>query len=177
MATAKTKKTFPLKRFAEWLAVRSQGKTLKAREDELRIGSDPDVYGGMLGMVMELGEQDDKGSYFVDLAKPYEFQDEKGNVVVYTGIKAQRSLKPSRPTPDPELAETLLRKKGLWLNDGQMEMINQLRLAARFVRIEIEVDTEMVAQAYTDKILSADEYDSILMEQTENFAFVPLQDK
>jgi hypothetical protein len=170
-----TPKSFIRKYFPEWLAVRSQGRTLRKREDELKQGDDGE--GGLKDAVMELGYEDENGSYIYDLPKAVEFQDENGNVLVYTALKAQRSLTPASPVPDPEMAEALLRKKGMWLSEVQEEQIRQLQMLAPLVTIHVEVDVDAVSAAYLKGVLTEKEYDSILQEQTERFSFVTLQDK
>jgi hypothetical protein len=151
--------------FRQWLTLRKEDDLIKGRVDELRKG--------LLDDILETGEKDEKGHVWVDLPAPIEFTDAKGRTVTYTSLKRERRVSPANPTPDADLAEDLLREKGLWLTAKQEKAIKDLQVVLKFARISVEVDTDAVAAAYFQDLLSEEEYEGILIEQKETFAFQP----
>jgi hypothetical protein len=65
----------------------------------------------------------------------------------------------------------------MWPTGVQLEQIRQIQMLNPYVQISVEVDTDEVAAAYVKQVLTTKEYDSILIEQVENYAFIPLVEK
>lgn len=170
MSTTKTptRRTSVSSLFKNWLGVKDEAAQLTTRQTELRDS--------LLGIVAERGESDENGSAFIDLPEPIEFLDFKGNTVVYGGIKRERYVTPAQPTPDPELAEDLLRERKLWLTKAQEKVIRDLNIALPYVSITVEVDVDAIAGGYFQDVFTEDEYADILVPQKENFRFVPVKD-
>ena len=68
-----------------------------------------------------------------------------------------------------------MRKKGLWLTEAQEKAIRDLQVALPTVVISVDVDTDAVASLYYKDVLTEDEYESVLIEQKETFAFIPTE--
>ena len=151
--------------FRQWLQIRDDGNVLSDRQGALRDR--------LVDSVREIGDSDEKGNIFVDLPSPVSFTDHKGKTFVYTTLKAERHLSPAQPTPDPDLAEELLREKGLWLTEDQEAAIQALRLLCPYAVIDVTVDTEAVTGAYFKGAITEGEFDGILREQKETFQFRP----
>jgi hypothetical protein len=155
--------------FREYLAFneasKSDGKEATIRKDRLKEE------------LPKLGEKDEKGNFWFDLPDAVEHitVDNKGNtkVLQYTTLKAERRLSPSTPTPDPEKAEDVLRAKGLWLTKAQEKAIRDLQTAVPNATISVEVDVNAFASLYYKDVLSEEEYEDTLVEQTETYAFIP----
>jgi len=125
--------------------------------------------------IKDNGEEDDKGSFWVTLPEIVTYENPAGKVFKYALLKAQRSLSPAVPQPDPDKAEALLRKKKLWLTEAQE---NELRaLAVRYPQLSInwDIDLDYVTSLVFKKVISDKEYEATLVEQTENFSFVPAE--
>lgn len=125
----------------------------------------------------KLGEKDEKGNFWFDLPEAIEHVtlDSKGNTktLQYTTLKVERRLSPATPTPNPEKAEEVLREKGLWLTDKQVKAIRDLQTAVPNAIISVEVDINAFASLYYKDVLSEEEYENTLVEQTETYAFIP----
>jgi hypothetical protein len=154
--------------FKQWLGARDQAAALSERQTELRDRikrAIPDY----------ADEVDDNGSQWYNLQSRVSFTDRKGKVFQYAALKLQRSLTPANPVPDPELAEELLARKGLWLDEKQQKAIQAVQLACPYVTVEVTVDADAVAAAYFKGILSEEEYEGILVEQRETFSLIPVE--
>lgn len=160
-----TTKTKPpvVKWFKQWLTIRDEAEQLKNRTEELRTR--------LLEAVDQIGEEDDRGNVYLELTSPVEFCDSKGRVFQYTTLKRERHLRPANPLPDPELTEDLLRELKLWLKPDQEKAIEAIQIANPYVTITVEVDPDAVAQAYFKGVITEEQYDSLLQEQTESFQF------
>lgn len=168
MPTVSTK-TYPFSKFfKEWRALKGQDKMITDRMTHLRDD--------MRDNIKELGEEVEGGHYFWDFRTPVEYSEGKATYV-YTGLKAERRLVPSAPTPDPELAEDLLRKKGMWMTEEQEKTLQALAIACPNVSITVEPDIDAVSVLYLKKAISEKEYESVLVEQKEQWAFVPQEAK
>ena len=121
------------------------------------------------------GEEDEKGNLFFTLPESVALTDHKGKRFVFSVLKAQRSLSPAVPTADPDKVEVLLKKKGLWLNEEQQKVIQDLRLALRFVDISIDVSPDAAADLLFNDLITDREFEATLVEQKENFSFIPLE--
>ena len=153
--------------FKQYLDVNDQAKQEAERATELKDR--------LKDALVKIGEPDDIGHRWLDLPDVIEFKDYKGKVHQYATLKRERRLSPSNPTPDPEKAEALLRKKGLWLTEAQEKAIRDLQVALPTVVISVDVDTDAVASLYYKDVLTEDEYESVLIEQKETFAFIPTE--
>lgn len=151
--------------FKQFLVVQNDAKQKADRAEQLKTR--------LKNGLAEVGEEDDKGHRWFDLPTPVEFKDFKGKVFKYTSLKRERRLTPAQPTPDPDKAEALLKEKGLWLTKAQEKTIRDLQTALPNVSISVEVDVDAVAALYYKDVLTEEEYDSILVEQRESFAFIP----
>lgn len=174
MPTVTPKKTYPFSKFfREWRALKGQDTMITDRMNKLRDG--------MRDAIKDLGYEQE-GHYFFDFPTPVEYQEpavpgKKSALHIYTGLKAERRLIPASPTPDPDRSEALLRKKGKWMTEEQEKMLQALQLACPNVAITVECDTEAVAGLYWAGKLSEKEYQSVLVTQTEQWAFVPQEQK
>jgi hypothetical protein len=151
--------------FRQFLTVNDQSKQDAERAAELKDR--------LKDAVGELGDTDEKQNVWLDLAEPVEFKDHKGKVFVYTTLKRERRMTPAQPTPDPEKAEDLLREKKLWLTAAQEKVIRDLQTALPNVTISVDVDIDAVAALYFKNVITEKEYDAILVQQKETFAFIP----
>lgn len=151
--------------FRQYLPTNDQAVQIKARAEDLK--------GRMKDALATLGDEDEKGSRWLDLPEAVEFTDHKGKTFVYTVLKRERRITPAQPTPDPEKAEQLLRAKKLWLTAAQEKIIRDLQIALPNVTISVDVDIDAVAGLYYKDVISEDEYDALLVEQKESFAFIP----
>ena len=157
-----------LKKFKEWRALYGQEKMITARKTLLRDD--------MREALQSLGAQDDTGSFFWQFRAP-EVVTEGRKTHVYTGLKCERRLVPANPTPDPELAEDLLRDKGLWMSPEQEKMLEALRISCPNVTFVVEPDVDAVSALYLKKTISEEEYEATLVDQQEQWAFVPQEEK
>jgi hypothetical protein len=157
-----------LETFREHLQHKSRAAREKIRQDELR-----DV---LKDYVLAHGEEDESGSFWLDLAESVTVKVGK-KVYEYTTLKAQRSLTPAQPTPQPEEAEALLRKKNLWLTEAQEKVIRDLAIAVPYAIISVDVDPDAVTGLLFKGLITDKEYEATLPEQTENFSFVPAETK
>jgi len=168
-AEPKVKTTSVVGWFKQYLTVNESAKTDGRRADELK--------GRIKGALPTIGEKDEKGNFWFDLPSAIEHEtvDSKGNkkVLQYTTLKAERRLSPATPTPDPEKAEDVLRAKGLWLTKEQEKAIRDLQTAVPNATITVEVDVNAFASLYYKDVLTEEEYEDTLVEQTETFAFIP----
>lgn len=151
-------------RFAQWLTVKDESAVLKDRQDLLRDE--------IMVSINTIGELDEKGNTWVDI-DPLPFQDHSGKVFKYLHLKAEKHVTPAVPTPDPDKAQALLKKKKLWLTKEQQKAIQDLQIACPFVSITVDVDTNAFARLlFTEKISDA-EYESTLIEQKVSYQFRP----
>lgn len=180
MPTVATK-SFPFtRRFNEWRALKGQNDMVKARLDKLRVGeggsgTDPKE-GSLLAAIMEFGEEIEGGHFIWTFPQPVEYSEGR-KTQVYEGLKAERRLIPSAPTPDPESAENMLRDKGLWMTEDQEKMLESLRLTCPNIIFTAEPDTDAFSALYLKKVITEKEYESTLVEQKEQWAFVPQEIK
>jgi hypothetical protein len=154
-------------RFLHWRQLKDEKEATAGRQETARLS--------LLEYVQEHGEEDDKGNRWYDLSEPMSYTDHNGKVFVYVGLKAERHLTPSKPEPDPDLAEEWLRKHKRWLTSVQEKALNDLRLQLRYARITVEVDLDAFASLYWDKTIAEKDYDAMLEEQTETFQFKPIE--
>ena len=167
--------TFPFtRRFKEWRTLQGQNKQVAKRLDDLRKGEDGQS--GLLGAIKEYGEEIEGGHFIWIFPQPVEYTEGR-KVYLYEGLKAERRLIPSAPTPDPELAEEMLRDKGLWMTEDQEKMLDALRLSCPNVVFTAEPDTDAFSALYLKKVITEKEYESTLVEQKEQWAFVPQEIK
>lgn len=157
-----------VRRFEEWRQLRDMSEQTTERIENLRAS--------LMEMVGERGKPDEKGNTFLMFPAPIDFKTWKGAVKRYVGLKSERHMTPANPTPDPELAEELLRKKKLWLKPAQQKVIQDLATACPYARITVEVDPDAVAHAYFQGLLSEAEYEGCLREQRESFQFRPVEE-
>lgn len=179
-------KTFPFtKVFREWRALKGQEKMVTDRMNKLKVGLAPNGKplpstnpgeGSLLAAIMELGEEIDGGHLVWNFRTPVEYTEGKATHV-YTGLKAEKRLVPATPTPDPDLAEELLRKKDLWMTPDQERMLDALRLSCPNVTFTAEPDIDAVSALYIKKTLTEKEYQATLPEQSVQWAFVPQEVK
>ena len=73
------------KEFKEFLAITDQVEQLELRKDELKAR--------LLQAAAEKGQEDDKGSAFLELTAPLEFTDYRGRTHKYLSIKRERYLR------------------------------------------------------------------------------------
>ncbi len=154
--------------FKQWLGVRDQKDQLTAEQDELRLK--------LLDRVLKSGHKDDNGHYWIDLDEPIEFTDFKGKTKIFSRLKNQLSLVPARPQPDPDLAEALLKKKGLWITPEQEKLIRRLRSTLSLFDITVELNPDRFSDLVFTKEISDKEYESTLQEQTEKVSFIPVEE-
>jgi len=117
------------------------------------------------------GEPDEKGSYFLYFPRPLAFTDHTGKRFLFTAMKAERHLTPANPTPDPVLAEALLRKVGCWLTQAQQETLDAIAQANPYVRITVAVEPDALAMAVFRNIITERSYRRTLRPQQESFQF------
>jgi hypothetical protein len=186
MPTVAPAKTFPFtRRFKEWRALKGQNDQVTKRLNELRVGLTPDgkarpsddpQEGSILAAIKEFGEEIEGGHFVWSFPNPVEYTEGR-KVHLYDSLKAERRLRPSAPTPDPELAEDLLREKGLFMTEEQEQHLAALRISCPNVIITVEPDVDALSALYLKKIISESEYESTLFEQREEWAFVPQEVK
>jgi hypothetical protein len=153
--------------FRQWLTVRDQTELGKERQEVLRQRQ--------LAYIESNGEPDEKGNVWFNLPEPIEFEDRKGKVFKYTTLKRQRALRPAVPTPEPDLAIELLKKKKLWLTAKQEDIIKNLHIACPYATVYVDVDVDAVALLLFKGVITDDEYEALLPEQEEVFSFVPAE--
>lgn len=151
--------------FRNFLAVKDEAAQLGERQATLRDR--------LIEEVAARGADDDKGNSWFELPEPVEFVDHKGKKFVYTDLKRERHLSPSKPTPDPDKSEVLLRKHKLWLTPEQEKAVQNLRVSCPYAVVSVEVDVDAVANAYFKNIITEKEYVSVLRKQVETFQFRP----
>ena len=149
----------------QWLTIRDEAARLEDRIAVLRSR--------LMDSINEMGDEDDKGSTFLELTTPVEFQDHEGRTFKYTTLKRERHLRPANPMPDPDKAEALLRELGLWISKADEKTLRNLQMANPYVYISVSVDPDAVAQAYFKGVIDEDRYDACLVEQKESFQFRP----
>jgi hypothetical protein len=153
--------------FHQWLVTKDEAEQLSERQGDLRVR--------LLDTITENGFEDDKGNWWFDLDEPVQFADRKGKVFKFTSLKRERHLSPAQPTPDPDKAESLLRKKNLWLTSAQEKLIKDLQLQCPYAVVNVSVDLDAVASLEFKGIISEKEYDATLREQKESFQFRPTE--
>ena len=162
-------KTFPFARkFQEWRTLKGQAAQITERQTQIRDQ--------LRDEVKEMGEEVDGGHFIWTFKNPVTFAEGR-KVHLYTGLKAERRLVPAAPTPDPELAEDLLREKGLWMSEEAEKHLESLRISCPNVSIIVEPDIDAVSVLYLKGIISEHDYETILVEQKEQWAFVPQEEK
>ena len=72
-------------------------------------------------------------------------------------------------------AEALLRKKKLWITDAQEKELRALAARYRQLSINWDIDLDYVTSLVFKKVITDKEYEATLVEQTENFSFVPAE--
>lgn len=164
--------------FTEWLNMKRQSDVSTQRKDQLRDA--------MMVVLERSGEEDEKGSLYIDLPEPVEYIEPgkpgkdgrpgAAKIHQYTSLKRQKALRPAEPTPDPDLALELLKEKGLWLTAKQQKALQELQLSCPYARVEIEVSPDAVAELYYKELITEEEYDSILVEQKVVWSFIPCED-
>lgn len=163
-------------KFREWLTVRDLAAQAGEQQTELR--GDLKDQTGLVSIIKSQGVKDDEGHYWLDLPEPVEFEDhpvgtKPGKVHVYTTLKLERHLTPSKRTPDHKKAEVLLKKKKLWLTKAQLETLAAIQDACPAVTISFDLDPEYVAKLVFADRITDDEYESVLVEQKESYQFRP----
>jgi hypothetical protein len=176
MPTVATK-SFPFtRRFKEWRTLKGQNELVAKRLDLLRVGEGGSgknpKEGSMVAAIMEFGEEIEGGHFLWTFPAPVEYSEGR-KTQVYESLKAERRLSPAAPTPDPELAEELLRKKNLWMTEEQEKHLEALRISCPNVVFTVEADPDAVSALYLKKVISEKEYENTLIDQTESWAFVP----
>lgn len=160
-----------LRTFTEWVGLKGNVAFETDRMNTLRDRTKE--------YVMKNGEEDENGSFWVELPEPVEHKvtDKNGKLktYLYTHIKAQRSLTPATPLPVPEKAEALLRKKKLWLTPEQEKQIRDLAVALPYAFVSVSVDVDAVTGLVFRGLITDKEYEATLAAQTENFSFVPTE--
>jgi len=157
-----------LETFREHLQHKSRSKRELDRQNECRDR--------LKDYIIANGEEDENGSFWVDLEEPVPFKVGK-KTVEYTALKAQRSLTPSVPTPQPAEAEALLREKGFWLSPAQEKVIRDLAVAVPYATITVDVDPDAVTKLLFNGSITDEEYEATLPVQLENFSFIPCETK
>ena len=169
MPTVTATKSFPFtKVFREWRTCKGQADLISKRQTKLRDE--------MKDSLMTFGEPSGDGHYVWTFRTPVVYEEGRATHV-YTGLKLERRLVPANPTPDPELAEDLLREKGLWMSAEQEKMLEALRISCPNVIFTAEPDVDAVSALYLKKVITEKEYESTLVEQKEQWAFVPQEEK
>jgi hypothetical protein len=181
MPTVAPTKSFPFtRRFNEWRALKGQNDMVKKRLDKLRVGEggtgENPQDGSLLAAIREFGEEIDGGHFVWTFPQPVEYSEGR-KTQLYSGLKAERRLIPSAPTPDPELAEDLLREKNLFMTEDQEKHLDALRISCPNVIITVEPDVDALSALYLKKVVSEAEYESTLIDQKEQWAFVPQEIK
>jgi hypothetical protein len=148
--------------FKQWLSIRREVKTWQERQETLRKR--------LLEIVEAKHETDDRGSQYRDLAETVEFDG-----ITYKSLKRERHLTPSEPTPDSELAEELLRKRGLWLTEAQEKQLARIQAANPYVSVSVEIDGKAVTNGYFHNVFSEAEYTDVLIPQKESWQFRPCE--
>lgn len=151
--------------FTQWFEVKDEAEQLVERQGDLRVR--------LLDAVEEYGDVDENGSFWFDLPEVVTVKDHKGKIFKFSSLKKERHLRPANPTPDPELAEGLLRKKGLYLSAKQEKAIRDLKIACPYVNISVDVDPDAVANLLFKDLITEKEYEATLQEQKESFQFRP----
>jgi hypothetical protein len=146
----------------QFITTRDEIAQVTDRKEELRKR--------LLETVEEVGRQDADGHFWLQLPEPIEFKDYKGKVHIFDRVKRQRALVPANPRPDPEEAEKLLRKKGLWLSEEDEKRIARLRRTNRLFKVEVTLDTEAFSDLVFEGKISDKEYQRTLQEQTEQWS-------
>jgi hypothetical protein len=155
--------------FKQWFKLKDTKEQIDERQKVLRDRQ--------LEFVKKHGQKDEKGNYWYDLPEVESFKDHKGKVLRFTTLKAERHLKPAIPQPDPDKSIELLQEKGLWLTEEQLNTVRDLQIQCPYVTIFVEVDVEQVALLAFKDIITDEEYESLLVEQTEEYQFRPAEAK
>lgn len=151
--------------FAHFVVLKSEGALIAQRQEDVRIA--------LLDDVEQFGETDDNGNSWFELDEPVFTEAIEGRRIRYTWLKRERHLTPANPLPEPELAEDLLRKRGLWLSRKTETEIQRIQQDNPYVTISVSVDVEALAKAVLTGAVSDDEYEATLKEQKETFQFRP----
>lgn len=186
MPTIAPTKSFPFtRRFKEWRALKGQGEMITSRLNLLRVGLTPDgkackstdpQEGSMLAAIKEFGEEIEGGHFLWTFPSPVEYSEGR-KTYLYEGLMAQRRLTPAAPTPDLQLAEDLLRAKDLYMTEEQEKHLEALRISCPNVIISVEPDIDAVSALYLKKKITEKEYEATLIEQKEEWAFLPQEVK
>lgn len=151
--------------FKQWLEVKDENEILTDRQGTLRDR--------IVDAVQADGEVDENGNVWYQLPSPISFTNHKGETKVFSSLKAERHLRPAQPLPQPDLAEGLLRKEGLWLSDAQEKAIRQIQATCPYATITVDVDVDALAGAYFKGLVTEADYEATLTEQKESFQFRP----
>jgi hypothetical protein len=152
--------------FLQWLTTQDEASVLDERASELRDR--------ILSSIEKSGQEDEKGSLYLDLTTPVEFKDHEGNVKRFVTLKREKYVTPANPLPDPTKATELLKKLKLWISKSDQKLLQEIGLANPYIKIEVKVDVDALAQAYYSGKISEEEYDACLVEQKEGYRFKPL---
>lgn len=170
MATAKKaprRKPPITKWFTHWRELKDTADLTGDRQTEFRDK--------LKDAVSEFGEEDADGNFWYTLPTPVEFKTHDGKVQVFTKLKVERYLTPKDPIPDPELALALLQKKGLWLTAAEQKELQALNDRHPYALVSLDIDADALADAWFRKVITTEEYEATLGEQTENFRFKPVE--
>jgi hypothetical protein len=152
--------------FRQFLTANDQIEVLEERCDTLRKR--------LLEAVVAKGHESE-GHYFLELTEPVEFKSHDGEVTIYRTLKRERHLIPAVQLPDPEKSVALLKKLKLWIKPAQEKILEEIGLSNPYIRINVTVDADAVAQAYYKELISEEEYDALLPPQKEQFQFKKLK--
>lgn len=167
--TARPARLNVLETFREWTQHKARADRETERQNVLRDR--------LKEYILAHGEVDSNKSRYIDLPEPVLVKDGKGKVSRFVTIKAQRSLTPANPVPQPEEAEALLREKNLWLTPQQEKIIRDLAVAVPYAIISVDVDPDAVTRLLFNGLITDKEYEATLPEQRENFSFIPVEEK
>jgi len=152
--------------FKQWLTVSDEADLLEDRGAELKKR--------LLDTLVEHGEQDEKGSSFLEFTDPIEFTSHDGTTKIFTALKRERFVTPANPLPDPAKAEVLLRQLHLWPKPADEKVIKEFGIRNPYVKVTVTPDVDALAQAYFKGLISEEDYDACLVEQREGFRFRPV---
>lgn len=152
--------------FRQWLVVSDEADQLEERAGVLKAR--------LMKACEDQGQEDEKGSLFIDLTTPVTFKDHEGDVKRYVTLKREKYVSPATPLPDPEKAEKLLRRMKRWLKPADEKALKEIGINNPYVKITVTVDVDALAQAYFKGLISEEDYDACLVEQKTNYRFKPL---
>lgn len=153
------------KTFVSWVHLRAQVERETATVNALKT----DV---LLPSLEQNGEEDERGSQFIEFSLPIEVEETKNGktvTVTYTGIKRERRVSQSF---DEAKAEELLRAKGLWLEERHDKALRNVLNAVPALRIALSVDQDAFREYFYSNKISEAELDSCFTESV-TYAFVP----